>query len=119
MQAAPPRGKGAAKLAKHEQRRIAKERRAAEWAAFMATKPDESYIDPADEAAIAHAERNMGDLKLKADPDYVPPGGEAITAARKKLEARRWAALLVWMDSACFYFSWSFSLFFLCYLALV
>lgn len=88
LHASPFKGKGAAKLAKHEQRRLAKERRAAEWAAFLATKPDSGRVDPADAAAIEHAGRNMGDFKLKADPEFTPADGEAVTAARKKLQAR-------------------------------
>ena len=41
--------------------------------AFSATRPDDSFESPADLQAIREAEHNMGDFKLKSDPEYVPP----------------------------------------------
>jgi hypothetical protein len=61
---------GSRKLTKAELRRAARKRREAEWAAFNASRPDESYENPDDLAAIEAAERDMGDCKLKSDPDY-------------------------------------------------
>jgi hypothetical protein len=82
--------KHAAKVPKHEQRKAARARRAAEWETFMKTKPDDDYINADDEAAIKNAEANMGDFKLKSDRAYVPPEGDRVTAARKKQQARAW-----------------------------
>ena len=54
-------------------RRLARKRREAELVAFDATKPDDSFESAADLQAIRDAERNMGDFKLKSDPEYIPP----------------------------------------------
>ena len=78
------KAKGQPALSKHEQRKAAKERRAAEWEAFMKTKPDDNDVNPDDAAAIREAEQNMGDFKLKSDKAYLPPPGQRMTAARKK-----------------------------------
>lgn len=50
--AALEEGAASGKLNKADLRRLARKRREAEWAAFNATKPDESYDSPADLAAI-------------------------------------------------------------------
>lgn len=60
-------------MCKGDQRRAARAAREAQWAAFMATKPDEQYEAPADVAALAEAAATIGDYKLKSDPDYVLP----------------------------------------------
>ena len=54
-------------------RRLARKKREAELVAFSATRPDDSFESPADLQAIREAEQNMGDFKLKSDPEYVPP----------------------------------------------
>lgn len=54
-------------------RRLARKKREAELVAFSATRPDDSFESPADLQAIREAEHNMGDFKLKSDPEYVPP----------------------------------------------
>lgn len=41
--------------------------------AFSATRPDDCFESPADLQVIREAEHNMGDFKLKSDPEYVPP----------------------------------------------
>ena len=54
-------------------RRLARKRREAELVTFSATRPDDSFESPADLQAIREAERNMGDFKLKSDPEFIPP----------------------------------------------
>lgn len=54
-------------------RRLARKKRDAELVAFSATRPDDSFESPADLQAIREAEQNMGDFKLKSDPEYIPP----------------------------------------------
>lgn len=54
-------------------RRLARKKREAELVAFSATRPDDSFESPADLQAIRQAEQNMGDFKLKSDPEYIPP----------------------------------------------
>ncbi len=61
-------------------RRLARKRREAELVAFSATKPDDSFESPADLQAIRQAEQNMGDFKLKSDPEYIPPEVQAAFA---------------------------------------
>jgi hypothetical protein len=53
--------------------RQSKKARAAEWAAFNASRPDETYEAPADLAALAEAAATIGDYKLKNDAGYVLP----------------------------------------------
>lgn len=53
--------------------RQAKKHRAADWAAFNASRPDETFEAPADVAALAEAAATIGDFKLKSDPGYVLP----------------------------------------------
>ncbi len=50
----------------------------------MASKPDDKYEDPADLAAIEFAQENMGDYKLKTDPEYVVPEHLRINAEKKR-----------------------------------
>ena len=54
-------------------RRLARKRREAELVAFSATRPDDSFESPADLQAIRQAKQNIGDFKLKSDPEYIPP----------------------------------------------
>jgi WD40 repeat protein len=58
--------------------------------AWMANKPGENADDPRDLVAIAFAQRNMGDYKLKTAPNYVVPEAQRVNAAKK----RRQMALL-------------------------
>jgi hypothetical protein len=60
--------------------RQSKKARAAEWAAFNASRPDESFEAPADLAALAEAAATIGDYKLKSDAGYVLPevGGQRL-----------------------------------------
>lgn len=53
--------------------RQSKKARAAEWAAFNASRPDESYEAPADIAVLADAAATIGDYKLKSEDGYVLP----------------------------------------------
>jgi hypothetical protein len=69
---------------KAEPRKLARAARQAEWEAFLATKPDDSYMNPEDVSAIQHARTHMGDFKLKTDPNYMPSEEERMTAPRKK-----------------------------------
>lgn len=71
-------------LSKHEQRKAVRAKRQEEWNAFLSTKPDDSYMNPDDIAAIKDAEQNMGDFKLKSDKDFIPSEEQRMTAPRKK-----------------------------------
>lgn len=57
---------------------------------WMRNKPGEDADDPRDIVAIAFAQRNMGDYKLKTAANYVVPEGQRVNAAKK----RRQMALL-------------------------
>uniref|UniRef100_K3X7R6 EML-like first beta-propeller domain-containing protein n=1 Tax=Globisporangium ultimum (strain ATCC 200006 / CBS 805.95 / DAOM BR144) TaxID=431595 RepID=K3X7R6_GLOUD len=57
---------------------------------WMNSKPGEDADDPRDIVAIAFAQRNMGDYKLKSAPNYVVPEEQRVNAAKK----RRQMALL-------------------------
>ena len=57
---------------------------AAEWRAFNATKPDEQYENPDDDAAIEVARNTLGDFKLKSALDYDCPGGGLAELPRKR-----------------------------------
>ena len=72
------------KLTKADLRRIARRKREAEWEIFNATKPDKDRENPADVAAIKDAEDNMGDFKLKSDPNYVVPEEERMNKEKKR-----------------------------------
>ncbi|KAL0027158.1 hypothetical protein WJX79_011044 [Trebouxia sp. C0005] len=71
-------------VSKQELRRLARKKREAELVAFSATRPDDSFESPADLQAIREAEHNMGDFKLKSDPEYVPPEGQRSTVDSKR-----------------------------------
>jgi hypothetical protein len=72
------------KLTKADLRRIARQKREAEWEAFNSTKPDRNYENPADVALIVEAENNMGDFKLKSDPEFVVPEEERLNTEKKR-----------------------------------
>lgn len=57
---------------------------------WMSNKPGEDADDPRDIVAIAFAQRNMGDYKLKTAANYVVPEDQRVNAAKK----RRQMALL-------------------------
>ncbi|KAL3160143.1 hypothetical protein ABBQ32_010912 [Trebouxia sp. C0010 RCD-2024] len=69
---------------KQELRRLARKRREAELLAFSATRPDDSFESPADLQAIRDAEQNIGDFKLKSDPEYIPPEAQRSTVDSKR-----------------------------------
>lgn len=71
-------------LSKQDLRRLQRKRREEEWRAFEQTRPDEGYENPADVAAIEYARANMGDFKLKTDPDYIMPEDQRINAEKKR-----------------------------------
>ena len=47
-------------------------------------KPGKDDDDPADLAAIAYAENNMGDYKLKMAADYEVPEDQAVNSEKKR-----------------------------------
>lgn len=53
--------------------RQAKQQRAADWARFNASRPDETYDAPEDLAALQHAAATVGDFKLKSSPGFMLP----------------------------------------------
>jgi hypothetical protein len=53
--------------------RQTKQQRAAEWAAFNASQPDETYDAPEDIAALQQASATVGDFKLKSSPGFMLP----------------------------------------------
>ncbi|TYZ67625.1 hypothetical protein PybrP1_000869, partial [[Pythium] brassicae (nom. inval.)] len=57
---------------------------------WLSSKPGEDADDPRDVVAIAYAQRNMGDYKLKSAASYVVPEEQRVNAAKK----RRQMALL-------------------------
>lgn len=67
--------------------RADRKERLAHW---ISSKPGEDADDPRDVVAIAFAQRNMGDYKLKSALNYVVPEEQRVNAARK----RRQMALL-------------------------
>ena len=71
-------------LSKQDMRRLQRKRREEEWRAFNETRPDESYENPDDVAAIEHARAHMGDFKLKSDPDYIVPEEQRVNAEKKR-----------------------------------
>ncbi|XP_067931339.1 cilia- and flagella-associated protein 44-like [Watersipora subatra] len=60
-------------LQKVEQKKKKRAARKAQWNELYANRPDDNYEDPDDVAAIAEAQSNMGDYKLKTADDYVVP----------------------------------------------
>jgi hypothetical protein len=84
---------------KADLRREARKKREAEWEAFLATKPDNSYENPEDVEAIREAQENMGDYKLKSDLNYVPPEVcycQAIMMVASKFLDLGWSLELGW-----------------------
>eukprot|EP01028_Stygiella_incarcerata_P009241 TRINITY_DN4347_c0_g1_i1.p1 TRINITY_DN4347_c0_g1~~TRINITY_DN4347_c0_g1_i1.p1 ORF type:complete len:1758 (+),score=598.58 TRINITY_DN4347_c0_g1_i1:248-5521(+) len=49
-----------------------------------AKRPEDDYENPKDVAAIAWAERHMGDYKLKLGSDYVVPESQRVNAEKKR-----------------------------------
>jgi len=74
----------AAGLSEAELRKQARAERAIQLARLKASKPDKNVDDPADVAAVAYAERHMGDYKLKSDPKYIVPENQRVNAERKR-----------------------------------
>ena len=72
------------KLNKQEMRREQRTRRELEWKQFNKTKPDEKFENPEDVAAIQTAIDNMGDFKLKSDPNYIAPEEERMNVKKKR-----------------------------------
>ncbi|KAJ3023852.1 Cilia- and flagella-associated protein 44 [Thoreauomyces humboldtii] len=69
---------------KLEARKQLRAQRAIKWKELMDEKPDESYEDPRDVAAIRHAEQHMGDYKLKTGEKYIVPESERVDADKKR-----------------------------------
>lgn len=67
-----------------ELRKQARLERAQQLSKLKAAKPDKNQDDPADVAAVLHAERYMGDYKLKSDPRYIVPEQQRVNAERKR-----------------------------------
>ncbi|KAK9870280.1 hypothetical protein WA026_006367 [Henosepilachna vigintioctopunctata] len=57
-------------LNKYRTRKSKWESRQEQWEDFMTLQPIEGQNHPDDVAALAYAEKNIGDLKLKTSPDY-------------------------------------------------
>mgnify|MGYP001188008898 CR=1 FL=1 len=73
-------------LQKQELRRLQRKKREEQWAQFNKTKPDESYENPNDAAMIKEAIENMGDFKLKSDPNYIVPEDQRVNATKKRTQ---------------------------------
>jgi len=71
-------------LTKMDLRRLQRKKRAEEWEKFRATKPADNYENPQDMEAIRIARDNMGDFKLKTDPDYIVPEKQRVNAEKKR-----------------------------------
>src|SRR4029078_459843 len=71
-------------MSEAELRKQARQERAVQLARLKAAKPDKNTDDPADVAAVQWAERNMGDYKLKSDPNYIVPESQRVNAERKR-----------------------------------
>ncbi|KAJ3035172.1 Cilia- and flagella-associated protein 44, partial [Rhizophlyctis rosea] len=54
------------------------------WKELLDQKPDDSYEDPRDVAAIRYAESHMGDYKLKTGEKYIVPENERVDADKKR-----------------------------------
>ncbi|KAJ3110143.1 Cilia- and flagella-associated protein 44 [Phlyctochytrium bullatum] len=61
---------------KLEARKALRVERSQLWKELMEAKPDDSYEDPRDVAAIRYAELHMGDYKLKTGEKYIVPESE-------------------------------------------
>jgi WD40 repeat protein len=77
-------GGGGKRLSEAEQRKKARAERKQQLAQLKAAKPDKNVDDPRDVAAVQYAERNMGDYKLKSDPNYVVPEHQRVNAEKKR-----------------------------------
>jgi len=71
-------------MSEADMRKQARAERAVQLARLKAAKPDKNTDDPADVAAVQWAERNMGDYKLKSDPNYIVPESQRVNAERKR-----------------------------------
>eukprot|EP00842_Homolaphlyctis_polyrhiza_P000148 jgi/Hompol1/1133/HPOL_000053-RA len=69
---------------KLEMRKQQRAERATLWKSLMDEKPDETYEDPKDIAAIRYAQLHMGDYKLKTADNYIVPESERIDADKKR-----------------------------------
>ncbi|KAJ3102122.1 Cilia- and flagella-associated protein 44 [Phlyctochytrium planicorne] len=69
---------------KLEARKALRLERSALWKELMDSKPDDSYEDSRDVAAIRYAELHMGDYKLKTGEKYIVPESERVDADKKK-----------------------------------
>jgi len=67
-----------------EIRKQARTERKKQLEKLKASKPDKSVDDPMDVAAVQYAEKNMGDYKLKSNPNYVVPEHQRVNAERKR-----------------------------------
>ena len=73
-------------LHKQELRRLQRKKREEQWAQFNKTKPDENYENPNDASMIKEAVENMGDFKLKSDPNYIVPEDQRVNATKKRTQ---------------------------------
>ncbi|KAL5033039.1 hypothetical protein BDV3_000061 [Batrachochytrium dendrobatidis] len=69
---------------KLELRKQQRAERAIIWNDLMSVKPDDTYEDPKDVAAIRYAQHHMGDYRLKTANNYIVPENERIDADKKK-----------------------------------
>eukprot|EP00163_Fabomonas_tropica_P003294 TRINITY_DN1277_c0_g1_i2.p1 TRINITY_DN1277_c0_g1~~TRINITY_DN1277_c0_g1_i2.p1 ORF type:complete len:1610 (+),score=529.40 TRINITY_DN1277_c0_g1_i2:771-5600(+) len=69
---------------KAEAQRERRQARKEEWEQFIATKPTDSFAYAEDVEAIWEAENNMGDYKLKSDPDYIVPENQRVDDVKKR-----------------------------------
>ena len=76
------------KLSTMEIRKIMRNKRADNLAEMERKKPGKDDDDPADLAAIAYAENNMGDYKLKMADDYEVPEDQAVNSEKKRRQVR-------------------------------
>lgn len=68
-----PEAQSSSTMSRTDLRKANRRAREAQWAAFEATKPDDTYEAPADVDALQNAKATIGDFKLKSDPDFVLP----------------------------------------------
>ena len=69
---------------KLEARKQLRAERANIWKTLLNLKPDETYEDPKDIAAIRYATLHMGDYKLKSASNYIVPESDRVDADKKK-----------------------------------
>jgi WD domain, G-beta repeat len=75
---------GRAHMTEAQRRRHEREQRRARREELEAAEPDPDADDPKDVAAIEDAITNMGDYKLKSDPQYVVPPSQRVNAEKKR-----------------------------------